>query len=544
VPNLQRPAPSERLRDRYYAAGSLHPPAEDNAAVMERLQPGATAEAVLPAVDQSAEPPVALARAVRHPTAWFGAAGFAASVLIVVAGGRVGTVQVNIPLTTWFGLLSRSGYRPGESLVPGMLLMAGIAGLVLLWLALVRGPHRAVRTEGRVWLVAGAWVLPLIVGPPLLSNDVYSYAAQGLLVDRGLDPYSVGPAALGNIPAVGAVDPAWRSVPSPYGPLATWFQHFAVVVAGGNPLGALIVFRFVAAACVVGIGLLAVALAGPRRIPALTLTVLNPLVLLQVISAAHLEGLLGMLLLGALLAQRRGNHVLGIVLGCAAAAIKVPALIVVLAGIVARQRGARPAWLAVARDAGLAIATCLGLAMLVPHGWGWASTLNTPALNYTSGAPASLLADVLHLFVRWASFDDVAMAGRAAALLAAACIVIYLTATTRHRPLEVTVGFGLLAVALLSPVIYPWYLLWGVLCLAPTARGRLRELLVVMCASASAMAVPGLPGYVADLIAVGLAVCAVVMLVGARAPLERRVPLLAGVTDSVSGYASVGRGRR
>jgi hypothetical protein len=232
------------------------------------------------------------------------------------------------------------------------------------------------------------------------------------------------------------------------------------------------------------------------------------------------------------------------VLGCAAAAIKVPALIVVLAGIVARQRGARPNWLAVGADAGVAIATCLGLTMLVPHGWGWASTLDTPALNYTSGAPASLLADVLHLFIRWASFDDLAMAGRAAALLAAACIVIYLIATTRQRPLEVTVGIGLLAVALLSPVIYPWYLLWGVLCLAPIARGRLREVLVVICASASAMAVPGLPGYVADLIAAGLAGCAVVMLVGAREPRERRIPLVASVADRVSGYASIGRDSR
>src|SRR5262249_50324946 len=179
-------------------------------------------------------------------------------------GGRVGTVQVNIPLTNWFGLLSRSGYRPGESLVPGMLLMAGIAGLVLLWIALVRGRHTAVRTEGRVWVVAGASVLRVVGGPALVSNDVYSYAAQGLVVDRGLDPYSVGPAALGNVPAVGAVDPAWRSVPSPYGPLATWFQHFAVVVAGGSPLGAVIVFRLVPAGGGVANGRPGAALGGGR----------------------------------------------------------------------------------------------------------------------------------------------------------------------------------------------------------------------------------------------------------------------------------------
>jgi len=38
-----------------------------------------------------------------HRTAAVAAAGFLASSLIVVAGGRAGTVRVTIPLTSWFG---------------------------------------------------------------------------------------------------------------------------------------------------------------------------------------------------------------------------------------------------------------------------------------------------------------------------------------------------------------------------------------------------------------------------------------------------------
>jgi hypothetical protein len=443
--------------------------------------------------------------AVRHSTLRYAGAGFAASLLIVLAGGHIGTVRVTIPLTTWFGVLSPVGYRPGASMVPGLVLIAAIIGLVLLWLNLVRGTHPAAATEPRVWAIAGAWSLPLLLGPPLLSSDVYTYATQGLLVDRGLDPYSVGPSALGNVPAVGAVDPAWRSVPSPYGPLATWFQHFAVVIGGGDPLGAVIVFRLAAALCVVAIGVLAAALAGSRRIPALTLTVLNPLVLLQVLSAAHLEGLLCALLLAALLVWRRGNPVLGVVLACAAAAVKGPALVAVVA-IVAwqatlrrRDRG-RLVPFDGAREAAVAVGACVGLTMLVPHGWGWVSALNTPALNYTAGAPASLIGTLFRPIVQPASFDDLAMAGRTAALLAAGCIVVYLTATVRRRPLEATVGLGLLAIAFLSPVIYPWYLLWGVLCLAPVAKDRMRGLLVLACASGAILAVPGLPRLTADLI--------------------------------------------
>jgi hypothetical protein len=59
------------------------------------------------------------------------------------------------------------------------------------------------------------------------------------------------------------------------------------------------------------------------------------------------------------------------------------------------------------------------------------------------------------------------------------------------------------------------------------------------------MAVPGLPGYVADVIAAGLAGSAVLLLRSAWAPHAGRVPLFAGVSGAVSsGYASLVRDRR
>lgn len=448
-----------------------------------------------------------------HRTAAVAAAGFLASSLIVVAGGRAGTVRVTIPLTSWFGLLTRGGYQHGESLVPGVLLITSIGALALLWIWVAVGPNPATSTETRVWAIAGAWALPLVVGPPLLSSDVYTYAAQGLLVGRGLDPYTVGPSALGNVPAAQAVDPAWRNVPSPYGPLATWVQHEAAQL-GGGPLGAVIVLRLVAVASVVAIGVLAANLAGARRIPALTLTVLNPLVLLQVVSAAHLEGVLGALLLCALLAARRGSPRLAVAFACAAGAVKAPALLAVPA-IIAWQRrrfGPSTAWLAVARDSLTAATACTGLLLLVPHGWGWLPALTTPTLGYTPGAPASLLGDFLHAMIPWASFDDLAAAGRVVALLAAGCIAIYLIGTVQHRALELTVGLSLLAIAVLSPVIYPWYLLWGLLCLAPIARGLQRNLILLTCAIGSMLALPGLPGLADDLLASAFAVVAAITL--------------------------------
>ncbi len=154
--------------------------------------------------------------------------------------------------------------------------------------------------------------------------------------------------------------------------------------------------------------------------------------------------------------------------------------------------------------------------MLVPHGWGWLpAALTTPTLGYTPGAPASLLGNVLHTIIPWASFDDLAAAGRVVALLAAGCIAIYLVGTVRHRTLEFTVGLSLLAIAFLSPVIYPWYLLWGLLCLAPITQGLQRSLVLLACASASVLALPGLPGLAEDLLAAAFFVLAMITLVAA-----------------------------
>ncbi|MDP9091921.1 MAG: polyprenol phosphomannose-dependent alpha 1,6 mannosyltransferase MptB, partial [Actinomycetota bacterium] len=256
-----------------------------------------------------------------RPSISLAVAGFAAAALTVVMGGRVGPPASVIPLTTWLGLMPRNSR--GSGFVPAALMIVGILALLALWLIALR-THRSERvSEPTVWLIGAAWGTPFIIGPPLLSNDVFTYAAQGLLLRKGLDPYSVGPSALGNVRAVAAVDPSWRSVPSPYGPLATTLQHLAVSISGGSALGAALVLRALGVVCIVAIGVLATELVGPRgRSSALTITVLNPLLLLHIVSAAHLDGVMCVLLLGAIVAANQRRWSLGIVLAVAAGAVK------------------------------------------------------------------------------------------------------------------------------------------------------------------------------------------------------------------------------
>src|SRR5664280_3708529 len=112
------------------------------------------------------------------------------------------------PPSRWWGLLApvHGDWMPG--LVP-LALIAGVSLLLGSWLRLVQLAKHGQLSIPAVGAVAVLWALPLLLGPPLLSLDAYSYAAQGELLRAGGDPYRVGPEALGGGSALAAVDPFW-----------------------------------------------------------------------------------------------------------------------------------------------------------------------------------------------------------------------------------------------------------------------------------------------------------------------------------------------
>ncbi len=419
--------------------------------------------------------------------------------VVVVAGGRVGLATSTTPLTRWLGLLAADQVDPRHSPWPGLVLAAGVCALVVLWLYLLGRVGRSDGSSPDLWRVAGWWALPFLIGPPILSSDVFSYAAQGLLVAQGHDPYTSGPSALGWGPTLAAVDPSWRSEPSPYGPLATLIEHMAVVLGGGTALGAIIVLRLFAVVGVVATGVLVMRLAGPdRRSTALALTVLNPLTFMYVVSGAHFEGVMCALLLAAIFAANQGQFYLGLMLGCAAGAIKAPAMVVVLAIVFVTYATAYAAGghlelrRLLLRGVGVIAACWLVFTLLVPNGWGWLRSLGTPALTSTPAAISTVSAALVSLVMPSSAQADAAYACRVTALIAALVITGYLLLTAHHRPLAKTTGLALVAMSLLSPVFYPWYALWGLVCLAPLADRRARNWLAALSALAATVNLPGL----------------------------------------------------
>jgi hypothetical protein len=437
---------------------------------------------------------VAARRAVAsRPVLGLAVSGCVVSGSIVVSGARIGPARAAVPLNRWLRLLPSAGYRVTDVWL-GVLMLAMVGTLIGLWLVAIHVVRTRHCRERAAWIIAAAWAAPFALGPPLLSTDIYRHVAAGLLARRGRSPYHHGPDALGSARLVDAIDPTWRSAPSTDGPLSTLLDHLAVSVSGGSVLVSVIVLRVVAVLGAIAMGLLAADLAGPRRALALCLTVLNPAVLLYVISAGLFTGVLVALLLAAIWSAARRRWGRAVVFACLAAGMQPIALLAVPPVIAVHVLGhPRPLRLRIAvRDSAVALGTLALIVFTVPFGLGWTANLGTAMRVHSPFAPATGVGNLIGLIVTAASYDDLAAGGRIAAGAAGLTVIGYLYITVHTRPLERTIGFGLLAAGILAPVVYPSYLLWGTLCLAPTATGARRDWVVALSCAACVLTPAGL----------------------------------------------------
>jgi alpha-1,6-mannosyltransferase len=140
--------------------------------------------------------------------------GSACILLGLAQGGSPFTLQVS---GAWFfGVDPR--VATNARFLGVMLVYVGVALMIGSWFEIVRTVRRQPHTPlGHIVAVGVAWILPVLVMPPLFSRDVYSYAAQGEMVRRGINPYLHGPVALGPGRFLTFVDPLWRRAPAPYG---------------------------------------------------------------------------------------------------------------------------------------------------------------------------------------------------------------------------------------------------------------------------------------------------------------------------------------
>jgi len=388
--------------------------------------------------------------------------------------------------------------HPGTSTQSTLFFLIGLILLAIGWLGLI---HRAGRIADprKAVVIVGAvialWAIPVSLGPPLLSNDVYSYVAQGEMSSRGIDPSSVGPLQLGRNDWTTGADPVWRSAPAPYGPVAVLASRTAVEVAGHHPVAAINVYRAIVwlavIAAAIGIGLIA---AGNGLSPAVAIAIGigNPIVILHLIGGAHNDALLfGFLAIGFAVAQR-GYKKTAVALLAAATAIKIPAVLGLvyfgwcwrgeLASVKERIKTTTVVFLS-------AVAAIAVGCFAVGLGPGWLTALKSTGKVNDTYSPTTKIGFSISEIINAVglNIDGQALASgvRALGLLATAVLAfVMLMRSPRVGYIKAT-GVMLVAYVLLGPVIWPWYLPAGFALLAACGLGRYRPSYLVVCIAVS-----------------------------------------------------------
>ncbi|HXA30920.1 MAG TPA: polyprenol phosphomannose-dependent alpha 1,6 mannosyltransferase MptB, partial [Acidimicrobiales bacterium] len=255
------------------------------------------------------------------------ALGLVGSIGLAVTGTSVGSVTEPNHALWWFSIPN------GQSVLVTTFFYLSVALLIVGWLGVGQQARRGLLSTRWAWLILIAWGVPLFLGPPLFSRDVYSYIGQGLLAHHGLNPYSVPPRALGQGPLLSSIASVWRGTASPYGPLFVGAANVVAGIAGSSIVAQVLAFRVLE---LVGVVLIMVSLPRLARHMgtdpgiALWLGALSPLALFSFIASGHNDALMmGLLLAGVTLAVE-GRLAWGVALCALAATVKLPAAAAVI----------------------------------------------------------------------------------------------------------------------------------------------------------------------------------------------------------------------
>jgi hypothetical protein len=242
---------------------------------------------------------------------WIAMAGIGASLATIIA--------VSLARKSWMGPpLPMPRIGPPFELASWHLSLNNVA--VALWLSAIVGGlgvaagliavRQGARPSLRLLLITAATVVAVLtVLPPVGSTDSLDYMAFGRMVVLGHSPYIMVPWDL-----IHMHDPVGKSIPwewgrntTPYGPAAT-VEEFVAALLGGTSAARIVFWLKVANALAFGlVGYTADRLL--RSDPALRLRAhllwtINPLLIWQLIAAAHLDvlaaaaGMLGLVLAG------------------------------------------------------------------------------------------------------------------------------------------------------------------------------------------------------------------------------------------------------
>jgi alpha-1,6-mannosyltransferase len=385
---------------------------------------------------------------------------------LVALGSLVTSV---VPASSWVAVLPIASDL--RATLPGRMtgLTVMVAGLgLMVWAWLLVGKEVLAGVRHRLLPMTATWSAPLLLMPPLFSRDAWSYAAQGALVAHGYDPYSVGPGVLTG-PVVSAVDPMWLWTPAPYGPLPLAYGGLAARVTM-DPYLLMLAHRALAV-----LGFILIAAAIPKLATACRvnpevatwLVVANPVLITHGLGAAHNDVLMIGLACSAFALALTGRWGTAAVLAGAAAAVKLPGglVVIAIAAVMSPLAGRARTRLASLVIAGaIAVLTLTTIGELAGVGSGWLSALDVPGLVRSPLSIANLIGLGASGVLEWLGEDTAAKQAlqivRLLGILAAVGLIAVLGLRSSIHHAARAVGIALLAVVLLGPTAHDWYFLW------------------------------------------------------------------------------------
>jgi hypothetical protein len=124
------------------------------------------------------------------------------------------------------------------------------------------------------------------------------------------------------------------------------------------------------------------------------------------------------------------------------------------------------------------------MALISGTGWGWVRTTTTADASFTGVTPINVVARAVSIVSHLLQVPISTMEARPVFSVLGLLIAVYvgyrLLLRSPRDGVVLCLGLTLLVLALLGPIVWAWYVTWGVVVVAPAAVGRLRTAVIVI----------------------------------------------------------------
>jgi alpha-1,6-mannosyltransferase len=358
------------------------------------------------------------------------------------------------PVPNWLaGAFGHVGLDIG---LPGLIVALS---LMFLSYALAVGATKQLSRRAVLASIAALNVL-LLVAPPLLSSDLFSYIAYGRLgAMYGINPYLHGPNLISFDPLYQLIGAQWTHTPTVYGPL---FTALSYPLAGLGIAANVFAYKGIAAlSCLAIVALTwqAARLRGMDPIKAVAFVGLNPVILVYGVGGGHNDMLMLAILVAGIYVLLRQREGAGGAMIIAATAVKLTAGML-LPFAIAAGAGRRVATSNRARlltGAALAAAVFCALGLLL-FGSGPLHLLGTLTGIQGAGGPHSITGFVLDAL--GLGRFDAALGNLLHVVYAISLVWLIRRVWIGELDWITAAGWGVVGLLISAGLLMPWYIAW------------------------------------------------------------------------------------